>query len=126
VVMPLFALSNAGVELPSDLFSALFSPVALGVGLGLLVGKPLGIMAVCWVVHRMGWAKVGPDFNWSQLFGVAVLAGIGFTMSLFINELAFTDSVLREQAKLGILVASLLAGVMGYVLLRRTAPNRSL
>lgn len=124
IVMPLFALANAGVELPADVLSALFSPVALGVGLGLLVGKPLGIMAICWLVHRIGWAKVGGDFNWSQLFGAAVLAGIGFTMSLFINELAFADAVLREEAKLGILVASLLAGVIGYLLLRRPAVVR--
>jgi NhaA family Na+:H+ antiporter len=125
VVMPLFALANAGVELPTDFVSALFSPVALGVGLGLLVGKPLGIMAICWLVHRMGWARVGAAFDWSQLLGAAVLAGIGFTMSLFINELAFTDPVLREEAKLGILVASLVAGVVGFLLLRKSPPIKA-
>lgn len=124
VVMPLFALANAGVQLPADFITALFSPVAMGVGLGLLVGKPLGILAICWLVHRIGWAKVGAEFSWSQLAGAAVLAGIGFTMSLFINELAFNDPVLREEAKLGILVASLIAGVVGYLLLRRSEPGK--
>ncbi len=118
VVMPLFALANAGVELPADVGAAIRSPVALGTGLGLLVGKPLGILLVCGLVTRLGWARVGLDFGWVQLFGASVLAGIGFTMSLFINELAFDSAALRQQAKLGILVASVAAGVLGFLILR--------
>ncbi|MBK7948894.1 MAG: Na+/H+ antiporter NhaA [Deltaproteobacteria bacterium] len=117
-VLPIFALANAGVELPADVGSALAGPVALGVGLGLLVGKPVGILLVCWLTVRLGWARVGEDFSWSQLAGVAFLAGIGFTMSLFINELAFENVALRQQAKLGVLVASVLAGAVGYGVLR--------
>jgi len=117
-IMPLFALANAGVELPPDIGAAIASPVALGTGLGLLLGKPLGILLVCFLVTRLGWAQVGRDFSWAQLVGAAVLAGIGFTMSLFINELAFESPELRQQAKLGILVASVVAGGVGFLLLR--------
>lgn len=123
VVIPLFALANAGVELPQDVAGAIRSPVALGTGLGLLLGKPLGILLVCGLVTRLGWARVGPDFGWMHIFGAAVLAGIGFTMSLFINELAFASPALRQQAKLGILVASVAAGVFGFLILR-LAPGR--
>ena len=118
VVMPLFALANAGVELPADVGAAILSPVALGTGLGLLVGKPVGILLVCGLVTRLGWARVGHDFSWAQLFGASVLAGIGFTMSLFINELAFDSPTLRQQAKLGILIASVAAGLLGFLILR--------
>lgn len=117
-ILPVFALANAGVELPSEMGAALAGPVALGVGLGLLVGKPVGILLVCWLTVRLGWARVGDDFRWAQLAGVACLAGIGFTMSLFINELAFESAELRQQAKLGVLVASVLAGAVGYGILR--------
>ena len=124
-VMPLFALANAGVELPADIGAALMSPVALGTALGLLIGKPLGILLVCGLIVRLGWARVGEDFGWGQLVGASVLAGIGFTMSLFINELALETPELRQQAKLGILLASLAAGVLGFLILRRAAsPTR--
>ena len=120
-VMPLFALANAGVALPAEIGAALMSPVALGTALGLLIGKPLGILLVCGLVVRLGWARVGEDFGWGQLVGASVLAGIGFTMSLFINELALETPELRQQAKLGILLASLAAGVLGFLILRRAA-----
>ncbi len=118
IIMPLFALANAGVELPADVGGVLCSPVALGVALGLLFGKPLGIMAICWLTVKLGWAGLGAGFSWRQLLGASFLAGIGFTMSLFINELAFADEVHRQQAKLGILLASLLAGMVGFLHLR--------
>ncbi|MEZ4331285.1 MAG: Na+/H+ antiporter NhaA [Myxococcota bacterium] len=123
VVMPLFALANAGVELPADVGGALLSPVALGVLLGLLVGKPVGILFVCWLTVRLGLARVGEAFGWRHLVGAAFLGGIGFTMSLFVGELALESESLRNQAKLAILVASLLAGAIGFAVLRRaTAP----
>ena len=87
-----------------------------------MIGKPLGILLICGLIVRVGWARVGADFSWVQLVGASLLAGIGFTMSLFINELAFSSPELRQQAKLGILVASLAAGVLGYFVLRR-APS---
>jgi len=119
VVMPLFALSNAGVELPADLAGALTSSVTAGVALGLLLGKPLGILGICWVFVKFGWARLGPSMSWGHLLGAGFLAGVGFTMSLFVNELAFSSPELRQEAKLGILIASVLAGTLGYVLLRR-------
>ena len=121
-VMPLFALANAGVELPDDMGAALASSVTLGVGLGLLLGKPLGILLTCWIFVRLGWARIGPVLTWAHIVGAAFLAGVGFTMSLFVNELAFVSPLLRQQAKLGILVASVLAGTIGFLLLRRSPP----
>ncbi|HRD53866.1 MAG TPA: Na+/H+ antiporter NhaA, partial [Flavobacteriales bacterium] len=123
VVMPLFALANAGVELPSEIGSALAGPIAMGVALGLLVGKPVGILLVCWVIVKLRWASIGDQFTWRQLLGASFLAGIGFTMSLFINELAFIDPDHRQQAKLGILLASFIAGTTGFFILRGTMPK---
>ena len=118
-VMPLFALANAGVELPDDPLGALTSPVALGVGVGLAVGKPLGIVLTVLLLVRLGVGRLGNGITRAHLVGMGFLAGIGFTMSLFVNELAFADPVLREEAKLGILLASLVAGSIGFLLLRR-------
>lgn len=123
-VIPLFALANAGVELPSDLGGALTGTVTMGVGLGLLLGKPLGILGVSWLFVKFGWAQLGTAVTWRHMVGAAFLAGIGFTMSLFINELAFRDPDYRQQAKLGILIASVLAGSIGYFLIRRTPKER--
>ena len=120
-IMPLFALANAGVELPKDIGGVLMGPVAMGTAAGLLIGKPLGILLVCWLIVKFGWVRVGSDFTWTQLVGASFLAGIGFTMSLFITELAFSSPELRQQAKLGIVLASLVAGGVGFVILRRAS-----
>ena len=122
IVVPLFALANAGVRIPHDLGAALSGSVAMGVGLGLLLGKPIGICLFSWVSVKLGLGTLGKGVTWRHVVGAAFLAGIGFTMSLFINELAFHDADLKQQAKLGIILASLLAGAIGYGLLR-TAPN---
>ncbi len=119
-VIPLFALANAGVELPSDIGGALTSSVTLGVGFGLLVGKPVGILLISWFLVKLRWAQLGAFVTWRHMVGASFLAGVGFTMSLFINELALRDPLFRQEAKLGILIASLLAGTIGYLLLRRT------
>jgi NhaA family Na+:H+ antiporter len=116
-VMPLFALANAGVPLAGGV-DALVSPVALGVILGLVLGKPLGITLFAWLAIRLGVAELPADISWRMLHGASWLAGIGFTMSLFIGGLAFIDAALLTQAKLGILAASLIAGVVGWLLLR--------
>jgi NhaA family Na+:H+ antiporter len=117
-IMPLFALANAGVSL-SGAGSVLDSPVAHGVLLGLVVGKPVGIALASWLAVRVGAAALPAGVTWRSLTGVAVLGGIGFTMSLFIAGLAFGSA--PEQltaAKLGTLTASLIAGVLGWSLLR--------
>jgi Na+:H+ antiporter, NhaA family len=118
-IMPLFAFANAGVTVSAvDLGEG--GRVALGVMAGLLCGKPVGIFAASWLAVRLGWAALPAQVTWSMLHGAAWLAGIGFTMALFIGGLAFGGSPLEDAAKLGILAASILAGVVGFLLLRRT------
>ncbi|HWN43736.1 MAG TPA: Na+/H+ antiporter NhaA [Thermoanaerobaculia bacterium] len=120
-IMPLFALANAGVRLSGgELATALSSPVTLGVVLGLLLGKPLGITLFSWAAVRMGAATLPSRVTWRMIHGAAWLGGIGFTMSLFIAGLAFPGMPdLLAAAKLGILAASLAAGICGWILLRR-------
>ncbi|WP_104023026.1 Na+/H+ antiporter NhaA [Gemmatirosa kalamazoonensis] len=119
-VMPIFALSNAGVSLDAAaLGAAVASPAAIGAALGLVVGKPLGITLFSWLAVRARVAALPAGVTWGALTGVGFLGGIGFTMALFIAALAFPDSPLLEAAKTGVLVASLGAGVTGVVLLRR-------
>ncbi|MFN8473140.1 MAG: Na+/H+ antiporter NhaA [Anaerolineae bacterium] len=117
-VIPLFALFNAGVPLEGGGLSAILNPIGMGVLLGLVLGKQIGVTLFSWLTVRLGWASLPEGVNWRTLYGASWLAGIGFTMSLFVTELAFTDEHLINEAKLGILVASLVAGIVGYVLLR--------
>lgn len=117
-IMPVFALANAGVILEGDIFAALLSPVALGVMAGLVIGKQIGITTITWLAVKFGIAQKPEEISWRQIYGVGWLAGIGFTMSLFITALAFNDPLMITQAKIGILGASLIAGIVGYVLLR--------
>lgn len=119
VVMPVFALANAGISFPADFLNQLASPVTLGVASGLLGGKVLGIMGMCYILIHFQWAPFPEQTGWRHLFGAAMLASVGFTMSLFITGLAFSDDALILQAKLGILMASLVGGAAGYYLLRR-------
>jgi NhaA family Na+:H+ antiporter len=122
VVMPVFALANAGISFATLSADALLHPVSVGVFLGLLLGKCAGVVGACWVVTRLGWASFPGDMQWQHLYGLGVLAGMGFTMSLFITTLAYASADLVAHAKMGILAASLLAGVVGYVLLNKSLP----
>lgn len=119
VVMPVFALANAGIRLDTDIGAMLINPVALGIILGLLVGKPVGIVLSSWLVIRGGLATLPEGVSWSHLWAVGCLAGIGFTMSLFITGLAFTHGPSLMPAKVGILVASTTAGTIGWLFLKR-------
>ncbi|HYB99902.1 MAG TPA: Na+/H+ antiporter NhaA [Candidatus Limnocylindrales bacterium] len=119
VVMPLFALANAGV--PLEGLAGAAPQVAWGAGLGLLAGKPAGILGSSYLAVRAGIASLPAGVTWHELRAAAVLAGIGFTMSLFVTGLAFEDRRLLDSAKLGVLLASTLSGVIGYCLLRRRA-----
>ncbi|MGV3653893.1 MAG: Na+/H+ antiporter NhaA [Noviherbaspirillum sp.] len=112
-VMPLFALANAGVTLDGVDLGGAASSVVLGIVLALVLGKPLGIIAVSWIVVRLGWSRLPPGVTWSGFVLVGMLAGIGFTMSIFIAMLAFEDAALLNAAKLGVLAASLSAAVLG-------------
>ena len=122
-IIPLFALANAGVDLGGSLGDAFTDRVTLGVVVGLVIGKQVGIMAFAWLATRTGMTALPAGVDWRQLYGASWLAGIGFTMSLFIADLAFAEASLLTSAKLGILAASVMAGVVGYVLLGRSLPR---
>jgi NhaA family Na+:H+ antiporter len=123
VIMPVFALANAGVDVLGKLVPALTSTVGLGVGLGLWIGKPIGITLFSWLAVRSGMASKPDTLSWRRLFGASCLCGIGFTMSLFIANLAFRDTPFLDVSKIGTLVASLAAGLGGSLLLLRTTPS---
>jgi NhaA family Na+:H+ antiporter len=122
LIVPIFALANAGVGLGGNLWAALTQPVSLGIILGLLFGKSLGITLFSWLAVRTGVADLPFGVNWQQLFGASWLAGIGFTMSLFIASSAFDQPALLDQAKVAILIASVLAAGIGYALITVTSP----
>ena len=118
-VLPIFALANAGIALDAGSFGdAVRSPVSAGAALGLIIGKPAGILAFAWAATRLRIATLPGDVRWAQMAEVGVIAGIGFTVSLFISGLAWPDAKLVADAKMGILAASLVMGVAGYALLR--------
>ncbi|HEX04379.1 MAG TPA: Na+/H+ antiporter NhaA [Bacteroidetes bacterium] len=118
VVMPVFALANAGVSFTGGGIGAISDPLGLGILLGLFVGKPLGIVAFSWLGIRTGLATMPQSVTMKHIFGAGLLGGIGFTMSIFVASLAFGGSVLLDEAKLAILLASLVSGVCGWLLLR--------
>jgi NhaA family Na+:H+ antiporter len=121
VIIPVFALANAGVSITrSTLGEALTSGVTLGVVVGLVVGKTVGVTVFTWLATRTGITRLPEGVGWTQLVGVAALAGIGFTVSLFITSLAFQTQAVQDAAKVGILAASLLAGLLGAFLLARS------
>lgn len=117
LVLPIFALANAGVRIGDDI-SQLLKPVAMGTALGLLVGKTVGISIFTWLAVRMGWGRLPEGMTGIDVVALAAVAGIGFTVAIFVSSLAFVDPTLTDQAKLGILTGSLLAGLLGYLLYR--------
>ncbi|HEY8544683.1 MAG TPA: Na+/H+ antiporter NhaA [Acidimicrobiales bacterium] len=123
VIVPVFALANAGVPLTRDAIGGLASePVTVGVLLGLLVGKPVGVLLASFVAVRLGIGRLPEGTGWRHLAGLGVCAGIGFTVALFVTSLSFDDPAHADAAKVGILAASTLAGVLGYLLLRAGSP----
>ncbi len=123
LILPLFALANAGVEIGGDLMAVLADPLALGIIVGLVIGKPLGISFFSWLAVKSGRGALPEGVTWGQIAGAGCLAGIGFTMSLFITDLAFDNESLIATAKVGIIAASLVSGIIGYVLLSKTLPK---
>jgi NhaA family Na+:H+ antiporter len=117
VIMPVFALANAGVVLDASAARSLTDPISLGVICGLVLGKPIGIVLFSWLATRSGIAAILDGVSWRQVVGVGMLGGIGFTMSLFIANLAFGDGAALETAKVGILVASVVSGIAGAIVL---------
>ncbi len=124
VVLPLFALFATGVAIDADTFSDFPSPLGLGIILGLVLGKQIGILLFSWLTVRLGAAELPTGVSWLQLWGASALAGIGFTMSIFITELAFTDDALIAEAKIAIFIASFAAAVCGWLLLNKALPKK--
>ncbi len=124
IIIPIFALSAAGVELSGEVLSdAVTSRVTLGVAIGLVVGKTAGISLFSWIAHRLGWVTIPKSLAGSHMVGLAMVAGIGFTVSLFISRLAFDDPAVADESRIGILVGSLIAAVVGLAILSRTEPR---
>lgn len=121
-IVPLFGFANAGVHLAGITWNEILAPLPVGIAAGLFLGKQLGIFGAVWVAIKTGFATCPRGATWLQIYAVSVLCGIGFTMSLFIGGLAFADPSLVEEAKLGTLTGSLLAALLGYILLRRAPP----
>ena len=117
LIMPLFALTNAGVYLGDVSLASLSNPVPLGIMTGLFFGKQIGVFFTTFLLIKMGYARLPSGSNWIQMYGIAVLTGIGFTMAMFINFLAFDTDIYINQAKIAILIASFMSAVLGYILL---------
>jgi len=123
-ILPLFAFFNAGVTIGGDLLDILTNPVSLGIIMGLVFGKQIGILLFSWVAIKSGRASLPAGVTWAQIWGASCLAGIGFTMSIFIDELAFKDPSIIDEAKVGVLMASLIAGILGYTVLKMVLPKK--
>ena len=123
--MPLFAFANAGLRLPSVPVSEWATdPVVLGVSLGLVFGKTLGIFSATWLAVRVGLARYPTGMTRTHLLGVSMTAGVGFTVAIFVATLAFDDGEVIELAKLGIMIGSLVAAVVGYLVLRASGERK--
>ena len=124
IILPIFAFANAGVNILGASLNDLLNPVTVGIALGLFLGKQCGIFVVCFVVIKLGLAKLPKEATWMQLYGVSLLCGIGFTMSLFIGTLAFEQQGLDYQldVKVGVLMGSIISALTGAFILRRAKP----
>jgi NhaA family Na+:H+ antiporter len=126
-VLPLFAFVNAGISFAGMSLADVMHPVSLGIAAGLFVGKQLGVFLLCYMAVKLGMAKLPAGAGWGALYGVAILSGVGFTMSLFIDTLAFEnlppDTVFDFDERLGILLGSIASGIVGYIVLDRTLPK---
>ena len=121
-ILPIFAFANAGIPLFDGIGEAVSNSVTWGVAAGLVFGKPLGITLFAWLAVRLGIARLPRAMNWQQIAGVAALGGVGFTISLFITELAFGASELAHMARIGIVIGSVIAAIFGYIVLNATLP----
>jgi len=120
IVLPIFAFANAGINLSGVGMEQLLHPVPIGIALGLILGKQIGIFSICWLFIKLKITKLPNGMNWMSLYGTSALCGIGFTMSLFIGSLAFeeTDVGLFFDERLGIIIGSLISGIIGYFILK--------
>ena len=124
LIIPIFGFANAGVSVAGVNLAALAAPLPLGIAMGLFLGKQVGIFTSVWVSVKLGIAARPSHASWLQVYGVALLCGIGFTMSLFIGGLAFTDPDQADDVKIGVLMGSMLSAILGYLVLRFAAPQK--
>lgn len=117
LIVPVFGFANAGVSFDGFSWNQLGHPVVIGIAAGLFFGKQLGILGLVWVAVKLGIAKKPEQANWAQIYGVSILCGVGFTMSLFIGALAFTDAAVQDLAKIGVFAGSVAAALAGYLIL---------
>ncbi|MGJ1191180.1 Na+/H+ antiporter NhaA [Sphingobacterium siyangense] len=117
IIIPLFAFANTLIPIHGEMIGGLTSKLGIGIILGLIAGKSIGIFLICLIAKKLKIAQLPEGAGWKQIFGVGLLGGIGFTMSIFISILSFDDSMLIEEAKFAVLIASLCAGLLGYVVL---------
>ena len=120
-VLPIFGFANAGVSFTGIGLHSFVEPVTLGISLGLLLGKPIGVFGFVYAGTRLGMLRLPEGVNWMQIFGVAMLCGIGFAMSLFIGSLAFEHTNFDAPVRLGVITGSIASGVLGFLVLRFTA-----
>jgi len=125
IILPIFALANTAIVMNGNLAEVVTENYSLGVALGLVVGKPLGIFILTFLVVKIGWCQLPSDMNWKSILGVGFLGGIGFTMSIFITLLAFDNSVIINNTKLIIVLSSLIAGVIGFLFLKFTLKQKT-
>lgn len=121
LIVPIFAFANAGVVLKGLTFGDLFAPLPLGIAAGLVLGKQIGVFGVTWLLVKAGVARLPHAVTWSHIYGLACLAGIGFTMSLFIGGLSFSDQAHMNEVRLGVLAGSAISALIGYTVLRLSA-----
>lgn len=119
-ILPLFAFANAGISLKGAGFAELFHSVPLGIAAGLFIGKQLGVMIMCWLIFKLGLSSMPKGMNFKQIYGAALLCGVGFTMSLFIGGLAFGNATPLFDDRLGIIMGSIVSGIAGYMMLKAT------
>jgi len=120
LIVPIFAFANAGVVLTGISLSDLFAPLPMGIAMGLILGKQIGVFGATYITVRMGFARLPQGVTWAHIYGLSCLAGIGFTMSLFIGGLSFSDAEMMNQVRLGVLSGSIISAILGYVVLMAT------
>ena len=126
-VLPIFAFANAGLSLHGVGVEQIFHPVPLGIAAGLFIGKQIGVFGFCWIGIKLGLARLPEGINWIKLYGVSLLCGVGFTMSLFIGSLSFQETGVNMSfdERLGIIVGSLISGIMGYLVLNYATKDKA-
>ena len=123
ILLPIFAFVNTCIPLQSDWYTSLLEPNSKGIFLGLVVGKPLGILLFCWLSITLGFGKLADGLSWSHLMGAGFLAGIGFTMSIFVSILAFADHELVQMSQVTVLIGSLASAVLGAIWFMTCVPT---